>query len=99
MPTICSKKVFFHFYSRPCGRGDELSSEAILAMPHISTHAPAGGATTATPGKETLALPFLLTPLREGRLKGGSPGNAQRLFLLTPLREGRPSWPRSAPRG
>ena len=32
---------------------------------------------------------FLLTPLREGRLKGGSPGNAQRLFLLTPLREGR----------
>ena len=55
----------------------------------ISTHAPAGGATScldARSGRQE----FLLTPLREGR--PGIPQGAQPepQFLLTPLREGRP---------
>ena len=33
-----------HFYSRPCGRGDHRRDELRLPQ-HISTHAPAGGAT------------------------------------------------------
>ena len=34
------------FYSRPCGRGDQTASVAKLGYQPISTHAPAGGATT-----------------------------------------------------
>ena len=56
-----------HFYSRPCGRGDQSElvgqREAI-----ISTHAPAGGATSARSAEPSgTAIGFLLTPLREGR--------------------------------
>ena len=60
------REYFFHFYSRPCGRGDFIPVNYHYTA-KISTHAPAGGAT------ETLSLPcfirstFLLTPLREGR--------------------------------
>ena len=34
------------FYSRPCGRGDVFAAEADLLFGKISTHAPAGGATS-----------------------------------------------------
>ena len=34
-----------YFYSRPCGRGDFLAAEDGHDGQHISTHAPAGGAT------------------------------------------------------
>ena len=34
-----------NFYSRPCGRGDEVMEGTTLTEPLISTHAPAGGAT------------------------------------------------------
>ena len=37
------------FYSRPCGRGDALGPENRFAACHISTHAPAGGATPPSP--------------------------------------------------
>ena len=75
-------------------------------IPYISTHAPAGGATTAvsesfaimgifllTPrkGLSRPAKKFLLTPLREGRRKASSTSLYHELFLLTPLREGRPA--------
>ena len=57
----------------------------------ISTHAPAGGATRKLFRAVTWTVPFLLTPLREGRraLPVGL-ADAQK-FLLTPLREGRHS--------
>ena len=35
----------FHFYSRPCGRGDKATSQDEHLGEIISTHAPAGGAT------------------------------------------------------
>ena len=60
-----------NFYSRPCGRGDENMGEDIKRGMVISTHAPAGGATTSGM-LETSKAKFLLTPLREGRL--ASPG-------------------------
>ncbi len=34
-----------YFYSRPCGRGDELHIKSDYSDSVISTHAPAGGAT------------------------------------------------------
>ena len=57
----------YYFYSRPCGRGDQ-KPEVRTIRRYISTHAPAGGATAikaAVPA--ATSLPFLLTPLREGR--------------------------------
>ena len=54
----------------------------------ISTHAPAGGATTSAVAT-TPALQFLLTPLREGRHGTVSASDSAPGFLLTPLREGR----------
>ena len=54
------------FYSRPCGRGDNLP-RYILSRSAISTHAPAGGATDKVAERMTNANVFLLTPLREGR--------------------------------
>ena len=42
---VCNRQIPFYFYSRPCGRGDVFfqREEAVF---HISTHAPAGGATS-----------------------------------------------------
>ena len=57
-----------YFYSRPCGRGDLLEPADNVTVIRISTHAPAGGATSGG----TYGYPagkFLLTPLREGRHK------------------------------
>ena len=56
----------------------------------ISTHAPAGGATSAAVMGKTISGKFLLTPLREGRLLCFLiASTVVSLFLLTPLREGR----------
>ena len=55
-----------HFYSRPCGRGDQMSGLRFESMA-ISTHAPAGGATSACATRASTEALFLLTPLREGR--------------------------------
>ena len=55
------------FYSRPCGRGDPLVAASTTALHNISTHAPAGGATCSATVAVAIVLPFLLTPLREGR--------------------------------
>ena len=54
----------------------------------ISTHAPAGGATTTQTARRQNGA-FLLTPLREGRLAGCRRIRRSARFLLTPLREGR----------
>ena len=55
-----------HFYSRPCGRGDKILLPDLPCTGHISTHAPAGGATW-TRDRPSGIVRFLLTPLREGR--------------------------------
>ena len=58
----------------------------------ISTHAPAGGATSAAVTDGTSRTLFLLTPLREGRPVRGKTVLPFSAFLLTPLREGRHKW-------
>ena len=58
-----------NFYSRPCGRGDVGQAQGDGQGNLISTHAPAGGATWASSQMRTNICGFLLTPLREGRLK------------------------------
>ena len=45
-PTASAAPPRFHFYSRPCGRGDYIVHHKRALTP-ISTHAPAGGATRA----------------------------------------------------
>ena len=77
-----------YFYSRPCGRGD-LDVRQIVAAVTISTHAPAGGATALRRIRKMVRDIFLLTPLREGRLRAPSHTRKSGAFLLTPLREGR----------
>ena len=70
-PSLLPRR--FNFYSRPCGRGDKITHFVIFSR-----------------------FQFLLTPLREGRLKSNYMASAAWLFLLTPLREGRPEnclWP------
>ena len=59
-----------YFYSRPCGRGDKALEAGHVLPPLISTHAPAGGATGLDVAARRVMIPFLLTPLREGRPTG-----------------------------
>ena len=80
-----------NFYSRPCGRGDVVSYTYKIQSSYISTHAPAGGATSSRNGRSSARTVFLLTPLREGRPWSASSVKKKSQFLLTPLREGRPS--------
>ena len=56
---------------------------------NISTHAPAGGATSSSDRPSALHIAFLLTPLREGRRNFFTSPFPPSVFLLTPLREGR----------
>ena len=55
----------------------------------ISTHAPAGGATSRSWTRPVKSASFLLTPLREGRQPSLMWPVLKLIFLLTPLREGR----------
>ena len=81
-----------HFYSRPCGRGDEKQVNESLTKIAISTHAPAGGATfDEFSVSDDARRQFLLTPLREGRHVLPAKWDGDTVFLLTPLREGRRS--------
>ena len=57
-----------YFYSRPCGRGDFTLILNVEKSVFISTHAPAGGATSQRRSRGIRRAGFLLTPLREGRL-------------------------------
>ena len=77
-----------NFYSRPCGRGDG-HGNADLRGEGISTHAPAGGATSSSCASCSSVMVFLLTPLREGRRNNQRFVTLEDVFLLTPLREGR----------
>ena len=78
-----------YFNSRPSARGDNRRFCRVDCR-KISIHAPPRGATYVVEQTLDYVL-FQFTPLREGRLKGGSYssfGNFQ--FQFTPLREGRP---------
>ena len=83
------RQAVLYFDSRPCGRGDAGTAEMTYDCV-ISTHAPAGGATPMRCTPIAYLSPFLLTPLREGRLDICIRIVPDVLFLLTPLREGRP---------
>mgnify|MGYP007128001684 CR=1 FL=1 len=60
------RQRLWHFYSRPCGRGDRNAHYQKTYGKEISTHAPAGGATCYNRSRGWYSI-FLLTPLREGR--------------------------------
>ena len=86
------------FYSRPCGRGDSSASVTAFAAESISTHAPAGGATTM-PASSCARVKFLLTPLREGRREWTGDPLHRRYFYSRPCgrgdQESCPAWRRS----
>ena len=57
----------------------------------ISTHAPAGGATTWRAALRTLPVYFYSRPCGRGDIPQLHPSTQHHAFLLTPLREGRPA--------
>ena len=71
---------YANFYSRPCGRGDGHAKSTTFTFKDISTHAPAGGATWPSSGSSCLPVPFLLTPLREGRRADAPIGTQQHII-------------------
>ena len=80
------------FYSRPCGRGDPARSVGVYRPAGISTHAPAGGATSAALQASLQASAhFYSRPCGRGDKSQLVELEKQHKFLLTPLREGRPS--------
>ncbi len=81
----------YHFYSRPCGRGDPNAEHGKRKARNFYSR-PCGRGDLLKGGKNMSELVFLLTPLREGRPASCrcSPGHSF-TFLLTPLREGRRS--------
>ena len=78
-----------NFYSRPCGRGDERNLPQAGQFLHISTHAPAGGATAISINLRSQAHNFYSRPCGRGDLENGTVRSTSTKFLLTPLREGR----------
>ena len=76
------------FYSRPCGRGDTICWPQTAQL-NISTHAPAGGATSCSTGA-TKSGKFLLTPLREGRRHTEPESAGRDYFYSRPCGRGDP---------
>ncbi len=59
--------AWHNFYSRPCGRGDDLPVLLRTAVIQISTHAPAGGATTSPTSRASASSPnFYSRPCGRG---------------------------------
>ena len=85
-----------NFYSRPCGRGDPMTSTTtektwkFLLTPLREGRPAAQEHTRCRPQISTHAPAGGATPARR-KLKAGN------IFLLTPLREGRPTCPQSSP--
>ena len=82
-----SQKI--NFYSRPCGRGDEHRYQRHSQGRNFYSR-PCGRGDQDGFLAARILLPFLLTPLREGRRRPPRRHSPSGLFLLTPLREGRP---------
>ena len=55
-----------YFYSRPCGRGDDCRARWKVFKRTISTHAPAGGATSASPAASGQNNDFYSRPCGRG---------------------------------
>ena len=88
---FCAPVRMMGFLLTPLREGRRSVSATLDGKTSISTHAPAGGATSFVMEIMAFSTLFLLTPLREGRRKiteAKEVGDI--LFLLTPLREGRP---------
>ena len=77
------------FLLTPLREGRRWMLDGTIDIPNISTHAPAGGATSHHVGRGNPLNLFLLTPLREGRPTTVIFLPVAAVFLLTPLREGR----------
>ena len=77
------------FYSRPCGRGDGRNRSRRPGRHHISTHAPAGGATTGVDLVEGTIEISTHAPAGGATAVALIQRELQTRFLLTPLREGR----------
>ena len=91
---MCHETAGLHgnnFYSRPCGRGDELAAQTCEAAIKISTHAPAGGATSPRPHWLRAQDDFYSRPC--GRGDGHIAGYAPRRdhFYSRPCGRGDPS--------
>ena len=80
-------RVKENFYSRPCGRGDDFVVTT-KQKGAISTHAPAGGATFNNGRQFDSDGKFLLTPLREGRLRKPHTKSLQSYFYSRPCGRG-----------
>ena len=94
--TDCAAAAGAAFLLTPLREGRPAAPSANSQNWTISTHAPAGGATLRRLHFLAFLHDFYSRPCGRGDVKGGSTGNAQRLFLLTPLREGRRSkWQKS----
>ena len=78
-----------NFYSRPCGRGDILLPD-LPCTGHISTHAPAGGATGGAGSIDLRTAISTHAPAGGATVPACVTPSASIKFLLTPLREGRP---------
>ena len=76
-----------HFYSRPCGRGDQMSGLRFESMA-ISTHAPAGGATAACRGHSRPAEHFYSRPCGRGDLKNRVRTSGSEYFYSRPCGRG-----------
>ena len=85
---VCNRQIPFYFYSRPCGRGDVFfqREEAVF---HISTHAPAGGATSRIYYVDAASYISTHAPAGGATVAFAMARTVQSPFLLTPLREGR----------
>ena len=90
VPSRPSAPAGPYFYSRPCGRGDVRAAHASVNGIDISTHAPAGGATSSAFTRFFALRNFYSRPCGRGDSAGISSSSASPQFLLTPLREGRP---------
>ena len=84
--VVTAKK---YFYSRPCGRGDDEAVSPAAQEILISTHAPAGGATSACTISLVIRYNFYSRPCGRGDTGDVGFDIWDEQFLLTPLREGR----------
>ena len=89
-PPASAAPPRFHFYSRPCGRGDYIVHHKRALTP-ISTHAPAGGATSRSRCCHRSPRYFYSRPCGRGDVIRRLILITTSVFLLTPLREGRRS--------
>ena len=77
-----------HFYSRPCGRGDNFTPATGAFEADISTHAPAGGATAHLDPERAGGKHFYSRPCGRGDLRSPSPLRSWAYFYSRPCGRG-----------